>query len=123
MRALALLLAVSIGLTACTTTLVNAPVKRQRPEQAQCSGSEWTDNSSMAVLPIPLVAFFVPHVDIHDIRADDYLKRCGEASDLSNRHVEVSRAACVPAGLTRIITLGIWQWCPAQVTWAADVRR
>jgi len=28
----------------------------------------------------------------------------------------------VPAGLTRIITLGIWQWCPATVTYEADVK-
>jgi hypothetical protein len=39
-----------------------------------------------------------------------------------NRQVEVNRIACVPAALTRIISLGIWQWCPALVTWEADVK-
>jgi hypothetical protein len=30
------------------------------------------DDSSLAVLPIPVVAFFVPHWNLHDIKADDY---------------------------------------------------
>jgi len=121
MKALACIIGVSFLLSGCTT-LVHDPVQQTKSTQAHCSGSEWTDNSSLAVLPIPVVAFFVPHADLHDIRADDYLKRCGESSTLVNRHVEVSRVACVPAALTRIITLGIWQWCPAQVSWQADVK-
>jgi hypothetical protein len=40
---------------------------------------------------------------------------------LVNRHFEVSRAACVPASLTRILTLGVYQWCPSHVSWKADV--
>ena len=69
-----------------------------------------------------VAAFFTPHVDLNDIKADDYLKKCGDSSHLVNRRVEVSRAGCVPAGLTRIITLGIWQWCPATVSYEADVK-
>jgi hypothetical protein len=38
-----------------------------------------------------------------------------------NRDVSVNKTACIPTGLTRIITLGVWQWCPAYVTWSADV--
>ena|SRR5712692_10428108 len=121
MKALACTIALIFFLSGCTT-LVNDPVQQTKVTVAHCSGSEWRDNSSLAVLPIPVVAFFVPHVDLNDIRADDYLKRCGESSALLNRHVEVSRVACVPAALTRIITLGIWQWCPAQVSWKADVK-
>jgi hypothetical protein len=79
------------------------------------------DNSSLAVLPIPVLAFFVPHITLHDIKADDYLKRCGEPTKLINRHVTVDRTVCIPASLTRIISLGIWQWCPASVSWEADV--
>ena len=79
------------------------------------------DDSSVAVLPVPVAAFFVPHADLNEIKAEDYLKRCGEPSKLRNRAVKVSRMACIPAGLTRIITLGIWQWCPANVSWEADV--
>lgn len=57
-----------------------------------------------------------------DIKADGYLKRCGDSTKLINRKVEVNRTACIPAGLTRIITLGIWQWCPASISWEADVK-
>jgi hypothetical protein len=109
-------------LTGCTT-LVNDPVRQGSTVESHCSGTEWADNSSIAVLPIPVVAFFVPHADIHDIKADDFLKRCGEPARLINRKVEVSRVACVPAALTRIITLGIWQWCPARVCWDADLAK
>lgn len=104
------------------TTLVKDDVRQTIPSSVHCSGSEWADNSSLSILPIPVVAFFVPHWDIHEIKADDYLKRCGEPSRLINRQVEVSRIACVPAALTRIISLGIWQWCPARVTWDGDLK-
>jgi hypothetical protein len=76
----------------------------------------------LAVLPIPVVAFLMPHTDLNDIKADDYLKRCGDSSKLINREVEVGHGACIPTVLTRILTLGIWQWCPASVSWEADVR-
>ncbi len=120
MKPLSYAIALSMVLSGCTT-LVNDPVKQTNTAAAKCSGSDWHDDSSMAVLPVPLVAFFVPHADLNEIRADEYLRRCGEPSTLTNRNVEVSRVSCVPAALTRIITLGIWQWCPAKVTWEADV--
>jgi hypothetical protein len=111
----------SLLLAGCTRDLVRDDVKYAQTG-AHCSGSEGVDNSSIAVLPVPLVAFFVPHANLHDIKADDYLKRCGDPSKLINRHVRVNRTGCIPAGLTRIITLGIWQWCPANVSWEADVK-
>lgn len=80
------------------------------------------DDSSIAVLPVPVVAFFVPHVDLHEIESAEYLNRCGEPARVINRDVTVDRTACIPAGLTRIITLGVWQWCPAYVSWTADVK-
>ncbi len=101
--------------------MVEDPKRQVSAEAVHCSGSETVGDSSVAVLPIPIVAFFVPHTDVNEIRAEEYLKRCGESSKLRNRRVEVSRTACIPAGLTRIITLGIWQWCPANVSWEADV--
>ena len=119
MKSLACAVVLTMLLSGCTT-LVNDPVRQTKSSSAHCSGSEWRDNSSLAVLPVPIVAFFVPHFDLNEIRADDYLGRCGEPSSLVNRHVEVSRVACIPTGLTRIISLGIWQWCPANVTWKAD---
>ena len=109
-------------LTGCTKTLVKDNVQQTAAAGVHCSGSEQADNSSLAVLPIPVVAFFVPHADLHEIKADDYLRRCGDSTRLINRSVEVNKTACIPAGLTRIISLGIWQWCPASVSWEADVK-
>jgi hypothetical protein len=118
---LALITSTSLLLAGCTTALVHDDVKYPKTE-AHCSGSQGVDDSSIAVLPVPIVAFVVPHANLHDIKADDYLKRCGDPTKLINRKVEVNRTACIPAGLTRIITLGIWQWCPATISWEADVK-
>ncbi|MCP9440178.1 MAG: hypothetical protein NNA20_12570 [Nitrospira sp.] len=112
---------VMVVTSGCVKDLVRDDVKRPQTS-AHCSGSEGVDDSSIAVLPVPLVAFFVPHADLHEIKADDYLRRCGEPSTLINRQVTINRTACIPAGLTRIITLGIWQWCPAFISWEADVK-
>jgi hypothetical protein len=111
----------SLLLAGCVKDLVKDDVKYAQTG-AHCSGSEGTDDSSIAVLPVPIVAFIVPHVNLHDIKADDYLKRCGDSTKLINRQVTVNRVGCIPAGLTRIVTLGIWQWCPARVSWEADVK-
>jgi len=118
---LLLMVATVVILAGCTKTLVKDPVLSQPLSTAHCADGEWTDDSSVAVLPVPVVAFFVPHADVHEIRADQYLQRCGEPRRLINRKVEVARTACIPAAMTRIITLGIWQWCPAYVSWEADV--
>ncbi len=116
-----LLISTSLLLAGCTTALVRDDVRYPKTG-AHCSGSQGVDDSSIAVLPVPVVAFVVPHANLHDIKADDYLKRCGDSTKLINRKVEVNRTACIPAGLTRIITLGIWQWCPANISWEADVK-
>lgn len=120
--ALSIVLAWALVASGCSKALIHDDVKQPVSNAAHCSGSEWIDDSSLAVLPIPVVAFFVPHWNLNDVKADDYLKRCGEPSKLVNRHVEVCRTACIPAALTRIISLGIWQWCPATIAWWADVR-
>jgi hypothetical protein len=109
-------------LSGCSQALVKDDTRHASGGTAHCSGAEWTDDSSLAVLPIPVVAFLMPHTDLNDIKADDYLKRCGDSTKLINREVDVGRGACFPAALTRIVTLGIWQWCPARVSWEADVR-
>jgi hypothetical protein len=118
---LALFASAALVFGGCTTALVHDDVTYPKTG-THCSGSQGVDDSSIAVLPVPVVAFVVPHANLHDIKADDYLKRCGDPTKLINRKVEVNRTACIPAGLTRIITLGIWQWCPASVSWAADVK-
>ena len=112
----------SLLLTGCVKDLVKDDVKYAQTG-AHCSGSEGVDDSAIAVLPVPVVAFIVPHVNLHDIKADDYLKRCGDSTKLINRQVTVNRVGCVPAGLISYIpTLGIFQWCPARVSWEADVK-
>ena len=108
-------------LSGCTSTLVRDDVKRTAGLDGHCSGSEWVDDSSIAVLPVPVVAFIVPHFDLHKVSSEPYLSRCGASTRVVNRNVSVNRIACLPAGLTRIVTLGVWQWCPARVAWSADV--
>ena len=115
------LLSATLLLSGCTSTLVRDDVKRMAGVEGHCSGSEWVDDSSIAVLPVPIVAFVIPHVDLRNISSEPYLNRCGTSTRVINREVSVNRLACMPAGLTRIITLGVWQWCPARVTWSADV--
>lgn len=109
-------------LPGCSHTLVKDDTYHDNDEAAHCSGSEWADDSTLAVLPIPVVAFFMPHTDLNEIKADNYLKRCGDTTKLINREVNVGHAACVPTVLSRVLTLGIWQWCPAHVSWEADVK-
>jgi hypothetical protein len=117
----ACILAVSLFLSGCTSTLVRDDVKRTTGLEGHCAGSEWVDDSSLAVLPVPVVAFFVPHFDLHKVSSEPYLHRCGDSTRVVNRDVSVNTTACIPAGLTRIVTLGVWQWCPAHVAWSADV--
>ncbi len=116
-----LIVVCALLLSGCTSTLVRDDVKRTAGLDGHCSGSEWVDDSSIAVLPVPIVAFLVPHFDLHKISSEPYLNRCGASTRVINRDVSVSRIACIPTGLTRIITLGVWQWCPAHVAWSADV--
>jgi len=116
-----LLLSIALRLSGCTSTLVRDDVKRTAGLDNHCSGSEWVDDSSLAVLPVPVVAFFVPHFDLHKVASEPYLNRCGASTRVVNRDESVNKTACIPAGLPRIITLGVWQWCPAHVAWSADV--
>ncbi len=120
-KVIAYLLSSTLLLSGCTSTLVRDDVKRMVGVEGYCSGSEWVDDSSIAVLPVPIVAFVTPQIDLRDVSSEPYLNRCGASTSVVNREVSVNRLACMPAGLTRIITLGVWQWCPARVTWSADV--
>lgn len=117
----AIMLSIVLLVSGCTSTLVRDDVKRTAGLEGHCSGSEWMDDSSLAVLPVPVAAFFVPHFDLHKVTSEPYLNRCGPSTRVVNRDVSVNTTVCIPAGLTRIITLGVWQWCPVRVTWSADV--
>jgi hypothetical protein len=113
------------GCTALTTQRLVDERGQPAPSTARtvshCSGSEWTDNSLMAVVPIPIIGLGMPTQEINEIHADDVLAKCGPSDKLINRRVDVDRTACVPTVLTRVISLGVWQWCPANVSWQADV--
>jgi hypothetical protein len=120
----------ALGLVTLTGMLGCAPkvlvhdeiVRSADIPQAHCRGTEWTDESSVAAVPLPVVAFLSPQVALNDVQGQDYLNRCGDSRSLVNRDVSVDRSACVPASLgSRILTLGIYQWCPARVDWSADV--
>ena len=58
---------------------------------------------------------------LHEIGPDDYLNRCGRPTQLANRDVTLDKTNCIAASLTEIVTLGIWQWCPATISYNADV--
>jgi hypothetical protein len=64
----------------------------------------------------------MPYTDLNSIKADNYLKRCGDSRKLINREVDVGHGACIFTVLTRILTLGIYQWCPAMVSLEVDLR-
>ena len=122
-RLLAAVLVSSLaGCTALTTQVLVNESGRPRPAgTVHCSGSEWTDNSLIAVVPIPIIGLGMPTQELNEIKTDDVLSACGPSDRLTNRRVEVNRAMCIPTVLTRVISLGVWQWCPADVSWDADV--
>lgn len=112
------------GCTALTTQVLVDEKGRTKPGArtvSHCSGTEWQDNSVMAIVPIPIIGLGMPTQEINEITTDDVLSKCGPPDRLINRHVEVDRSACVPTVLTRVISLGVWQWCPASVSYSADV--
>src|SRR5262245_30266254 len=60
-----------------------------------CSGSDWMDNSMIAVFPLPIFAFASPTQEINEITSHDVLQRCGPSDRVTNARVEVDRAWCV----------------------------
>jgi hypothetical protein len=108
-------------LSGCSYSMVHDNPTPQANVVAHCEGSENVDDSSIAVVPIPIVAFLSPHADLHTIQPEDYLNRCGQPGRLVDRDVTLNKTDCIPASVTEIVTLGIWQWCPATVSYSADV--
>jgi len=124
----ALLAATCLAIGGCAVTrqeLVNrggpAHPEAETLAASHCSGTETMDNSMIAVFPLPIFAFASPTQEVNEITADDVLRRCGPADRLANTRVDVDRGWCVPTVVTRLLTLGIWHWCPATVSWDADV--
>ena len=50
----ALFLSITLLVSGCTSTLVRDDVKRTAGLDGHCAGSEWVDDSSLAVLPVPV---------------------------------------------------------------------
>lgn len=97
-------------------TRVSPPAQAKR-----CEGSEFVTSTDMAALPIPLVAFFTPHVKLNAPDSSTFLNKCGGKQQV-NRKVEANYAVCAPTYfLTYLITLGIAGVCPTSVSWEADV--
>lgn len=114
----------STGCTALTRQVLVEEKGQTVPEArrvSHCEGSEWQDNSVMAIVPIPIIGLGMPTQEINEITPENVLAKCGPPDRLINRYVEVDRTACVPTVLTRIFSFGVWQWCPANVTYSADV--
>jgi hypothetical protein len=88
-----------------TSTLVRDDVKRTAGLEGHRSGSDWVDDSSIAVLPVPIVAFITPHVDLHKIPSEPYSNQCGPSTRVVNRPLSINRTTCLPGRLTRIITV------------------
>ena len=62
-------------LSGCSRTLVKDEIHVAKTSGNHCSGSEGVDDSSLAVLTLPVVAFFVPHWELNEVKADDFLRR------------------------------------------------
>lgn len=115
-----LLAALLFAQAGCATLVQDARVTP--PAQARhCEGSETITSTHTAVLPIPLVAFFVPRITANAPDSSKLLDRCG-GKQLVNRKVTRNYAACVPViFLTTIISLGIVGVCPTSMHYEADV--
>jgi hypothetical protein len=108
-------------LPACTYSLMHDNPTAPPNVISHCEGQQNVDDSSVAVIPIPAVAFISPHTELHPVEADQYVDQCGPSNQLANRDVTIDKANCIPASVTEILTLGIFQWCPAVVSYKADV--
>lgn len=51
-QTVSILLPLALLLSGCTSTLVRDNVKRTAGLDGHCAGSEWVDDSSLAVLPV-----------------------------------------------------------------------
>lgn len=118
-----ILLIGTLLLSGCSSTLVKDPVQPVPMASAFCEGSEWSNDSTASIVPVPIFAFFFPHYNMYEINPEEYLRLCAPSTQLVNREVIVNRDACIPASLTRLITFGAWQWCPVYVEWEADIVR
>lgn len=109
-----------VVLTGCSTLMEDARVPTP-PRAHRCEGSESVTTTHTAVLPIPVVAFFVPRVTGNAPDSSQLLDKC-DGTQQVNRKVTRNYAACAPViFLSTIISLGIVGVCPSSVHYEADV--
>jgi len=86
-----LVMIAALALAGCTALTRDVLVKESGqpagPAVSHCSGSEWMDNSMIAVVPVPIAAFAMPTQELNEIKAEDVLRRCGPPERLVNRGV------------------------------------
>src|SRR2546428_13819765 len=95
--------ATALFLSGCTALTREVLVdERTRPTPSNvttvshCSGSEWEDNSMMAVVPLPIIGFGMPTQEINKIDVDNVLSKCGPLDRLPQRQVQGDPPARVP---------------------------
>src|SRR5438093_2155607 len=109
-----LAVALVLSLSGCTALTKQVLVDEQGRTVAgartvsHCSGSQWEDNSMIAVVPIPMIGVGMPTREINEISADDVLSKCGPPERLANGHVEVVCTARVSAVVTSVSSLRAW---------------
>src|SRR3989442_15523159 len=90
------------GCTALTREVLVDERTRPTPSNAttvsHCSGSEWEDNSMMAVVPLPIIGFGMPTQEINKIDADNVLSKCGPLDRLRKLKAEGCPRASGPTG-------------------------
>src|SRR3989442_13242039 len=95
------------GCTALTREVLVDERTRPTPSNATTvshfSGSEWEDNSMMAVVPLPIIGFGMPTQEINKIEADNVLSKCGPLDRLAKLQAQVDRAGHDP----HVVTAGI----------------
>lgn len=107
--------------TGCSTLLQEARVTPPPPQARHCEGSTSVTSTHTAVLPIPLVAFFMPRVTANAPDSGKLLAACGGKQQV-NRQVQANYAVCAPViFVTTLISLGVVGVCPRLVHYEADV--
>src|SRR2546428_10276923 len=90
------------GCTALTREVLVDERARPTPPNAttvsHCSGTEWQDNSMMALVPIPIIGFGMPTQQTNVITADDVLSKCRPPERLLNPKGEGGPTPCRPDG-------------------------
>src|SRR2546429_7017594 len=101
-----LAVALVLSLSGCTALTKQVLVDEQGRTVAgartvsHCSGSQWEDNSMIAIVPIPIIGLGMPTREINEINADEVLSKCGPPERLANPPVPLEPTPGVPTAFT-----------------------